>query len=427
MKSELAGTPDVIVVGGGTVGGWTAVFLAEAGLKVTLIDADALGRGSSSRAAGMVRGQGGTPAAVKLGMWTRDFYRGQRERYGADSGFTPAGYLLPAFTTDELTAAGARMRMQQSLGLDVEWLEPGDERWANPVLSAMALGGTYSATDGYLDPPRNVAAYTAALLQTGVQVLEHTACVGLRRDTTGAVVAVQTTHGDLPAGRVVLAGGAGLDALTRLVGVSVPVGGARHQVAVTAPHPALAPGLPMGFDVTAGLYWRPEDGGVLFGMSNPAEPPGEHTDIDWKYLKQMRDRLSELLPSSRGLPLHRVWAATIDYTPDHLPIVGAVHDADGPIPGLDLAAAAGHGMMWGPAVSRLAADVVLDRASDILHPADLSMQRFDADGASTLIPDPISLPFPARTGHPTVAEHASHRPARVHAVSPHEHQRGHSG
>jgi len=29
----------------------------------------------------------------------------------------------------------------------------------------------------------------------------------------------------------------------------------------------------MVFDLSAGLYWRPEEGGLLFGMSNPAEPP----------------------------------------------------------------------------------------------------------------------------------------------------------
>ena len=30
--------------------------------------------------------------------------------------------------------------------------------------------------------------------------------------------------------------------------------------------------MPMVFDLAAGLYWRPEEGGLLFGMSNPDEP-----------------------------------------------------------------------------------------------------------------------------------------------------------
>ena len=52
---------DVVVVGGGTVGAWTAVLLAESGVPhVVLLDAATLGEGASSRAAGMVRAQGGT-------------------------------------------------------------------------------------------------------------------------------------------------------------------------------------------------------------------------------------------------------------------------------------------------------------------------------------------------------------------------------
>ena len=66
---------DVVVVGGGTVGAWTAVQLAERGVKrVVLLEKATLGDGASSRAAGMVRAQGGTEPAIVLGMRTQDFY-----------------------------------------------------------------------------------------------------------------------------------------------------------------------------------------------------------------------------------------------------------------------------------------------------------------------------------------------------------------
>ena len=83
---------DAVVVGGGTVGAWCAYFLREAGLDdVVLVERHTLGQGASSRAAGVVRTQGGTPWAVQLGEWSRRFYLSQRERFGVDSGFTPAG------------------------------------------------------------------------------------------------------------------------------------------------------------------------------------------------------------------------------------------------------------------------------------------------------------------------------------------------
>lgn len=66
--SARASTADAVVVGGGTVGAWCAYFLRQAGLdRVVLLEKDTLGQGASSRAAGVVRTQGGTPWAVRLG------------------------------------------------------------------------------------------------------------------------------------------------------------------------------------------------------------------------------------------------------------------------------------------------------------------------------------------------------------------------
>jgi len=151
--------------------------------------------------------------------------------------------------------------------------------------------------------------------------------------------------------------------------------------------------------VAAGLYWRPEEGGLLFGMSNPEEPPGENRAIDHGYLERMRERLARLVPVTAGLGLRRIWAATIDYTPDHLPIIGPALMGEAILNGVTVASAGGAGMMWGPGVARAAADVALTGSSDVVDTASLGMDRFDAAGNSRLATDPIALPFP--TSAPT--------------------------
>ena len=107
----------------------------------------------------------------------------------------------------------------------------------------------------------------------------------------------------------------------------------------------------------------------------------------------MRARLAELVPVTAGLGLRRLWAATIDYTPDHLPIIGprarAAH-------GVTVACAGGAGMMWGPAVARAAADVALTGTSEVRRRDHLGLDRFDEAGHSRLATDPIALPFPER-------------------------------
>jgi sarcosine oxidase subunit beta len=375
--------------------------LKRAGLRrVVLLERRSLGAGASSRAAGMVRAQGGTEWAVRLGMWTRDFYEWQRDELGTDSGFVEQGYLMPAFDERAVAVGRARVEMQRSLGLDVSWLAPSEAEELLPALARGAiLGGSYAAGDGYIDPPRNVSAYTAALLREGVEVREHTEATGLVLDAGGSSVAgVKTPAGLISTRRVVLTGGPELAAVGELAGARVFAGGTRHQVAVTEASDEVKPErIRMLFDIAEGLYWRPEDGGVLFGMSNPVEPPGPAREVDWPYLDKIRQRLAELLPASANLGLRKVWAATIDYTPDHLPIIGP---APGGPEGVTIASAGGHGMMWGPAVARVVADVALDGSSEVLDVSELGLDRFDAAGNSRLEPDPIALPFPERTSQP---------------------------
>src|SRR3954467_15703343 len=99
MASEDA---DLVEVGAGTIGGWASVFGREAGASgVVGLERESPGSGAWSRAAGMVRAQGGTPDTVRLGQWSIDFYRQQRERYGTDSGVGGRGHVIVAATAAE--------------------------------------------------------------------------------------------------------------------------------------------------------------------------------------------------------------------------------------------------------------------------------------------------------------------------------------
>ena len=388
MIPALPATADAVVVGGGTVGAWCAYFLRKSGLdNVVLVEKGQLGQGASSRAAGVVRLQGGFPEALRLSRWTRDFYVGQRAEIGTDSGFVKQGYLLPCFTESEVAAAHDRIAMQRAGGLPVRWAGPDEVSELNPTMApGQTLGASYCAEDGYVTPPRNVAAYTAALVGSGVLIAERTAFAGL--DGTNVV----TSRGTISAGLVILTGGPKLAAVGALAGIRVPAGGVRHQVAVTEAHPAFAD-TPMVFDIPSGLYWRPEEDGLLFGMSNPDEPASEDRSVDEAYLALMRKRLAALVPPTAELRLRRVWAATIDFTPDHLPIIS-------PAPGRDrvfVVSAAGAGMMWGPALARVTADVALTGASEIVDVSNFGLDRFDESGRSRLPTDPIALPFPEKT------------------------------
>jgi sarcosine oxidase subunit beta len=390
----------LVIVGAGTIGGWASVFAAGDGVgRVVVVEKGLAGMGASSRAAGIVRAQGGTPATVTLGRWSIDFYRGQAAAYGTDSGFRELGYLILAVTDDDERAGRDRVAMQQAAGLpDVRWVGAEEAVRLIPTLASDGhRGGSYRAADGHIDPPRNVRAYSLAMQACGVELRERTAFTGLRLDAGGRVVGVETDAGVIETDRVLLTGGPSLRAIGAACGVRIPAGAARHTVAVLEPHDAFAvERMPMVFDIGAGLYWRLEEDGLLFGWSDPDEEPGEARSIDWAAYERYRTRLAGFVPITRELGLRKIWAATIDYTPDHLPILGPAMRPDGSvIGGAWVAAAAGHGMMWGPGVARVAADLVVRGRTDLIDVSDYGLDRFDAAGRSRLAADPVALPYPA--------------------------------
>jgi len=131
-------------------------------------------------------------------------------------------------------------------------------------------------------------------------------------------------------------------------------------------------------------------------------------EIDWLYMEKMRSRLSRYLPVTADLDLRKAWAATIDYTPDHQPILGpAMTPKRDRIDGVTVASAGGHGMMWGPAVAKIAADLALDGRTAVADVSDLGLDRFDDQGRSRIPTDPIALPFPATIANEAVPTSAS--------------------
>jgi sarcosine oxidase subunit beta len=397
-------TADLVVIGAGTLGGWGSVFAREDGAgRVVVLEAGLAGEGASSRAAGIVRQQGGIPATVAFGRWSVEFYRSQSQRYGTDSGFRETGYHLLAITTEDAAEGRARVTMQRSAGLDVDWHEPADVTARNPTIDgATVAGASWCATDGWIDPPRNVRAYSLAMARCGVELREQSPVTAILTEAVsggGRVIGVETAAGRIATERILMTGGPSLRAIGELAGLALPVGPVRHMIAVTEPIAAIDAGtLPMAYSITAGVYWRPEEGGLLFGASKPDDVPGEARQLDLAYLDEMRSTLARHVPMAVGLGIRKAWAATIEYSPDHLPIVSPALRPDGStIEGLTVASAAGHGMMWGPAIARVAVDLALRGRTDVADLTDLGLDRYDAAGRSRLEPDRIALPLPTRT------------------------------
>jgi glycine/D-amino acid oxidase-like deaminating enzyme len=66
---------NIVVIGGGVTGVLTALFLAHAGHRVTLLEKNSLGSGSSQRSAACIRQQFGTPSTVRGIIYATRFFK----------------------------------------------------------------------------------------------------------------------------------------------------------------------------------------------------------------------------------------------------------------------------------------------------------------------------------------------------------------
>jgi sarcosine oxidase subunit beta len=390
-------TYDVVIVGGGNLGLWTAYALALRGLgRIAVCERGWAGGGATSRSAGVVRQQGGSETAAKLGKLSRELYLRLGDELGLDSGFKETGYYIVAETEEEKVGYLRLVEVRREAGVENEWIEPDEGKRRFPDLNwDRFVGATYTPDDGYVHPPiaaRN-ATY-AAVRSEAVDLFEM--CEVRDIEHSGERFSVRTTRGTFEAEKVVNAGGPrGARNVGAMVGLDVPVMAVRHQV-VTFPtlagsssHP-----FPLFFAVGKGYYVRPEEEGAALGLSNPvdeADTSGRYQiDFDWNYYEEMRPDWESAFPALKDLPVSRVWAASIDYTPDHLPII------DEPMEGFYVLAAGGHGMMWGPALGYKMAELVAEGAVKDLPGDEIDLGRFTRERDPDRMQDTIALPFPKK-------------------------------
>ena len=230
-----AATADLVVVGAGYTGLWTALLAKERqpGRDVVVLEARSAGWAASGRnggfcAASLTHGlrngldrfPGEMRQLERLGRENLDAIEKTVADQDIDCSWERTGELTAA--TADWQAADLRElpALAASVGTDLEWLE-ADELRAR-VASPTYRGGVIDR-DGVamIDPAGLARGLRAACLRAGVRLHENTPVTAL--DRAGAAVRVVTPWAAVRAGRVVLATNAFTPVLRRLRSYVVPV------------------------------------------------------------------------------------------------------------------------------------------------------------------------------------------------------------
>jgi glycine/D-amino acid oxidase-like deaminating enzyme len=337
---------DLVVVGGGYSGLWTALLAKEddPDRDVVLVEAEQVGWAASGRNGGfcaaslthgffngLARFPHELATLVRLGRENLDGIEATLARYGIDAEYERTGELSVAvqpWQADELRAAPFEA---EPYGVELQWRDR-DEVQAD-VHSPTYLGGLFEPDCALVHPAKLAWGLARACEDLGVRILEGTTATGLERD--GAAMRVRTPGGSVRAPRVALATNAFPSLVRRVRSFVVPV---YDYVLATEPLSAqqkasLGWGSRVGIGDSANQfhYYRlTADDRVVWGGYDAVYHYGNglRAELDQRpeTFTMLAAQFAETFPMLEGVRFTHAWGGAIDTCTRFCPFWGTAYD-----------------------------------------------------------------------------------------------------
>ena len=356
----------VIVVGSGSVGAPTAMYLGESGFRTLVIDMGASpGQGENKHAIGGIRATHSDPAKILTCLKSLEVFSTWKEREGDDIEWMKGGYTFPVYRDVEEKALKSILPIQKRFGLNIDFVGPERIREVVPGINPRGLkGGTYSPDDGSASPLLAVNAFYRKALREGVE-FRFREKVNRILAEEGEVYGVETDNDIYRAPVVVDAAGPYSNELVKSVGSKVPVTPDSHEGAITEPVEMFCPAMVVDLRPGPGsqnyYFYQNMHGQIVFCIT--PDPPivgldKRETSI---FLPQVSKRMVDLLPRLKNIRVRRVWRGLYPMTPDGSPIVGWNKEVKGLLHATGMC---GQGFMLGPGLGETVSALIADDLSD---------------------------------------------------------------
>ena len=317
---------DVVIVGGGGHGLATAFYLAENhGIRnVAVLERNYLGGGNVGRNTTVIRSNYMIDGNTQFYEFSMKLWEGMSEALNYNVMFSQRGQIVTAHSADQVDAFSHRANVMRLNGIDAEILERKDVEKILPYLdyADTARFPIYGAImQGRAGTARHDAVawgYARAADSFGIDLIQNCEVTGFLRDGD-RIVGVETSRGNIAAGKVGLAVAGHTSVLSAKAGLELPIESHVLQAFVTeALKPVVDHVIAYGADH---FYMSQSDkGGLVFGGGldgyNSYAQRGNLATV-----REVAEAAVAFMPSLSRLRLLRHWGGVMDMTPDASPII----------------------------------------------------------------------------------------------------------
>jgi glycine oxidase len=362
---------DVVIVGGGLAGMTTAYYLAKAQVPSVVVERDAIGSHASGFAYGGLSplsgfGIPGPHADIAQdGMSLhRELGKSLLEETGIDVDFRERASLALALTEADVRRLQAALPWQQRQpGYAARWLDAAEARRVEARIADETQGATLIEGGAGVEPYRLVLALTRAAERLGARV-QHGRAIGLRRDG-GRVTGVVLERETIACSTVVFALGPWSAEVADWIGVPIDVRPLKGQILRLQ-----APGPPVECSVGWGHHYATTKTDGLLWAGTTEEEAGFDEESTSAARDEIGAALVRMLPVMADAQIAQQTACLRPVASDQLLVLGRVPRLDGVYVATG---GARKGILYGPAMGRAIADLVLDR------PPQVALEAFAPD------------------------------------------------
>lgn len=318
---------DVVIVGGGGHGLATAYYLAKNhGItNVAILEKGWLAGGNMARNTTIIRSNYLWDESAAIYEHSLKLWEQLPEELDYDFLFSQRGVMNLAHTLGDVRESKRRVNANVLNGVDAEWLDPQQVKELCPIINTSdelrypVMGATYQPRAGIAKHDHVAWAFARACDRMGVDIIQHCEVTGFDI-TDGRVTGVQTTRGNIAAGKVALAAAGHTSTLTERAGFRVPIQSHPLQALVSELFEPVHPTVVMSNHVH--VYVSQAHKGELVMGAGVDSFNGYGQRGSFHVIEEQMAAAVELFPIFARAHLLRTWGGIVDVTMDASPIVG---------------------------------------------------------------------------------------------------------